>query len=223
MPARNTPLVTGQYYHIFNRGINRRLTFINKREYQRALSSLQYCLYSKRPVSYSKFLTLDQDLRQIIIEKLNKVPKLVKVIAFCLMPNHFHLLVKQQLDNGISKLLGDFQNGYTRYFNTRNNRSGPLFNTQFKAVLIETDEQLVHVSRYIHLNPYTAFIIKEIEELENYNWSSLPEYINTQSKITESEEILSLFKNAQAYQKFIFDQADYQRKLGIVKHLAIDI
>lgn len=146
---------------------------------------------------------------------------LVSIIGFCLMPNHFHLLLRQETDGAISKYLSNFQNSYTRYFNISNERDGSLFMDQFKAVRIESEAQLVHVSRYIHLNPHTAFLTKTEKELELYPWSSFREYLNG-GVIVESEIVLGLFAGRESYRKFVFDNADYQRKLKMIEHLAFE-
>ena len=142
------------------------------------------------------------------------------------MPNHFHLLLKQLKNNGISTLVANFQNSYTRYFNLKNKRVGPLFQGAFKAVRVETDEQFLHVSRYIHLNPYSSLVVKSLEELQRYPWSSLPEYLNPKkhkNKISFPKEILDFFDdNLHDYQKFIYNQAEYQKNLETIKHLIFD-
>jgi len=126
------------------------------------------------------------------------------------------------MDGGISKFLSNFQNSYTRYFNTRHQRDGTLFLNQFKAVRIETDEQLIHVSRYIHLNPYASHVIKDIDRLEYYRWSSFSEYISKGDGFVNKSLLLGFFKNAESYKTFVFDQADYQRTLKEIEHLALE-
>ena len=224
MPGRNIPLVTGEIYHIVNRGIASQPTFLNKRNYHRAIETLFYYQYINFPVKYSRFLSLSTDLReQISKELIRKKQHFIKILAYCLMPNHFHLILEQYVDRGISKFMSNFTNSYTRYFNTRNERDGPLFKDKFKAIRIETDEQLLHVSRYIHLNPYTAYIIKTLRELEDYPYSSFPEYIGKISaEICSKDYILGNFKDKSAYKKFVLDQAEYQRELGKIKHLILE-
>lgn len=134
------------------------------------------------------------------------------------MPNHFHFLLKQIKDNGISHFVANFQNSYTRYFNVKWKKDGPLLLTQFKAVRIEDDNQLLHVSRYIHLNPYSSFVIKSIDNLIDYPWSSLKEYLSS-ANVVKSEEIINLIGSSKKYKKFLLDQADYQRTLDQIKHL----
>jgi len=223
MPGRLTPLVNNQIYHVFNRGINHQPTFLDKIEYKRAKLVIDFYRFSNLPTKLSKFLTLSNDDRIKIMDNLRKENnKLVDILAYCLMPNHFHFLLRQLTDKGISKYLGNLQNSYTRYFNTRNERDGSLFLDQFKAKLITTDEQLIHVSRYIHLNPYTSYVVGNFNNLLQYQWSSLSEYLESKPKICELETIMSYFKTPKAYQKFLEDQADYQRQLHIIAHLALE-
>lgn len=222
MPARTTPLVTEEIYHVFNRGINRMPTFTYKKNYQRAIQAINFYRFMLQPVKLSKFLTSSEDKQVQILEKMQHAGEQVQILAFCLMPNHFHFLLKQKQDRGISRFLSNFQNSYTRYFNSLLLRDGPIFLDQFKAVRVETDEQLMHVSRYIHLNPYTGFVVKSLEDLEKYQWSSLPVYLNGDDEIINSEAVLSMFKSVHRYKRFIFDQADYQRLLYQIKHLILE-
>lgn len=149
--------------------------------------------------------------------------RLIEFVCFCFMSNHFHFLLKQSKDNGISKFMGQFENSYTRYFNTKYNKNGPILQGRFKAVMVEDDYQLLHLSRYIHLNPYSSFVVKNLADLESYPWSSLPEYLGkTEREICNKEIILSNFKTIEDYQQFVFDQADYQRNLEKIKHLLLE-
>lgn len=225
MPGRLVPLVNDQIYHVFNRGIDHRSTFTNKLEYRRAIEIIEFYRFTNLPMRLSKFLKLVSADREEIMKEIKTHNKLVEIIAYCLMPNHFHLLVKQLRDNGISKFLSNLQNSYTRYFNTKNSRDGSLFLDQFKAVRIETDEQLVHVSRYIHLNPLTSFVVKNFNKLIDYPWSSLNEYISKHSIVCEASTVLNFFgrKNQQnKYLKFIKDQINYQRELHRIQHLIME-
>ena len=222
MPGRIIPLATDEIYHVYNRGINRQPTFNTKREYQRALLAIKFYRVSEPSFRLSKFLELDKDRQSAVLKLMDQAEKLVQIICFCLMPNHFHFLLKQKKDHGISKFMGNFQNSYTRYFNTRNERDGSLFLDQFKAKRITTEEQLIHVSRYIHLNPYTDFLVKSLDDLENYPWSSYLGYLIGNNEMIEPGLVMEIFKQADKYKQFVLDQADYQRKLGIIKHLAME-
>ena len=170
MPYRKEPLITDSIYHIYNRAFNKQIIFLEKNDYDRAIRTLN--LYQHQVgIKYSYFKVHGKKTRNKIIEA---GPPLIEIIAYCFMPNHFHLLVKQVADQGIVKTLGKFSTSYAKYFNTKRNKIGPVFGSRFQAVLIETNEQLLHVSRYIHLNPYSASLIKK-NELINYPYSSISE------------------------------------------------
>ncbi|MBI2614006.1 MAG: transposase [Candidatus Levybacteria bacterium] len=219
---RRTPLVNGGFYHIFNRGVARAPTFLSRAEYKQAMLTLSYYRYAKPPVSLARFKEFSQEERQQLLNSLQKTEKLVEIVAFVLMPNHFHFLLKQNKDNGISKFVSQFTNSYTRYFNTLNERVGPLFQGVFKSVYIEADEQLIHVSRYIHLNPVVSNVIRE-EDLLAYPWSSLPDYLGSGvSAQIFTDPVLSHFKSPQEYRRFIFDQIGYGKELERIKHLVVD-
>jgi len=222
MPGRILPLITNEIYHVYNRGIDRRPTFTTIREHQRAIESIKFYRFADTPLRLSKFLRLEEERKNEVLQMLQRNDKLIQILCYCLMSNHFHLLLKQNADKGIAKFLSNFQNSFTRYFNTRHNRDGSLFLNQFKAVRIETEEQLLHVSRYIHLNPYTGFVIKSLEELEKYPWSSFPDYLKTTTTFVEKDMILGYFRNANQYKRFVFDQADYQKKLKATEHLIFE-
>lgn len=224
MPLRKTPLVTGQIYHIFNRGVNKQPIFFTPRSYRRAVNTVRYYLIHKPPVPYSKTLTLPAQVRSEIGKTMINLRKGVEIISYSLMPNHFHFLLKQLIDEGIKDFIRNFQISNSKYINKRFDRIGPLLQGQFKAVLIEDDEQLIHVSRYIHLNPYTSFVVKNIEDLKTYPWSSLPEYLGVAKEVFCSKSlILSMFKNKTGkYWEFLANQADYQRRLDAIKHLTLE-
>lgn len=223
MPGRLYPLVTNEIYHVFNRGIDHRPTFTNSREHQRAIITLKFYQSASSSIKLSQFLILNKERQKDIWQRLKKQKKLVEHLSFSLMPNHFHFLLRQTAEGGISKFMSNFQNSYTRYFNTRHERVGPLFLDQFKAVRIETEEQLLHVSRYIHLNPYSSFVVKSLKELKSYPWFSLPEYLGLANEnVCEKTIILANFKAPKDYQKFVFDHADYQRELEKIKHLTFE-
>lgn len=224
MPQRKVIFANNEYYHIFNRSIHKEPILTKQRDCQRALETLKYYRFENPPIRLSYFLAFGVDKRSEIIHALSKeAKKIVDIISFVLMPNHFHFLLKQNEDKGISKFLALFQNSYSRYFNTKNNRQGHVFQGQFKAVWIENEEQLLHVNRYIHLNPYTSYVVKTLSELEEYSYSSLPDYLSGQKEtICNTQEILSHFSTIKKYKKFLFDQADYQRKLEEIRHLILE-
>ena len=213
MPSRIIPFVNGHFYHVYNRGSERRSTFENQRDYQRFLKTLKYYQIEGPKPRFSKFPSLT-------ITKLDNSKRLVEIIAYCLMPNHFHLLLKQVRDNGITESLSKVSNSYTKYFNTKHSRVGHLFQGEFKAVIIESDEQLVHVSRYIHLNPISSALVKNLEQ---YKWSSYPEYLNTGTQgFCSKKDILGYFKDYRDYQQFVLDQESYAQEIELIKHQLIE-
>lgn len=224
MPGRKTPLITKEIYHIVNRGITSQPLFLNQKNYQRFLETIFYYQISRPPLRYSFFIRLPENQKNDFLERLRAQHQpLVEIIAYCLMPNHFHFLLKQIKNHGISIFMANLANSYTRYFNTKYRRKGPLFQGRFKAIRVEKDEQLLHVQRYIHLNPYSSHLVKNFKELENYPYSSLPEYLKPQrSSYCHKNLVMDNFKTGEAYKKFIFDQADYQRRLQDIKNLSLE-
>ena len=138
------------------------------------------------------------------------------------MPNHFHLLLKQIKRKGISSFISNFQNSYAKYFNARHQRTGSLFQNPFKAVLVEDEGQLLHLSRYIHLNPYSSLVVKKKNDVLNYPWSSFIQYKNQKNSFCQPEVVLDKFDSLKDYEKFVLDRADYQKTLEEIKHLTCE-
>ncbi len=141
---------------------------------------IYYYINENTTLSFSKFSQLS------VIERTNKLIEMataknfyIDLIAYCLLPNHFHLVVRQIKEKGIQLVVGNLINSYTKAFNLKHQRkSGPLYQGRFRAVRIETEEKLLHVVRYIHLNPYTNYLVKDLDDLKNYQYSSLPIYLD---------------------------------------------
>lgn len=144
---------------------------------------------------------------------------IVEILSFCLMPNHFHILVKQIEEKGITNFVSKLSNSYTRYFNTRNKRVGPLFQGSFKAVRVEDDEQLLHVSRYIHLNPFVGYLVKN---LRTYPYSSYREYLGLAKGFCQKKTVLDYFESPSHYATFVLNQADYAKSLKEAGRLLLD-
>lgn len=212
MPYRKLPFVNGQYYHVFNRGVGHMTFFLNQFDYKHFVkTALYYQLEGPKP-RFSLFAPLTT--------KLDKSKKIVEITSYCLMPNHFHFLLRQERDGGVIEFVRKLCNSYAKYFNTKNGRVGPLFQGEFKAVRIESDEQLVHLSRYIHLNPLVSYITSD---LESYMWSSYREFVGLDNiGICTKDIVLGQFKSAQNYKGFVNDQEDYGKQLETIKHQLID-
>lgn len=176
------------------------------------------------PVRLSKFYLLPEKERGQVLKHLeDKKEWWVEIVAYCLMPNHFHFMLEQVKNEGITNFIRRLNNSYSHFFNVKYKRSGPLLEGRFKAVHIESDEQLLHLNRYIHLNPYSSFIVKDLKSILGYKFSSLPEYLGkTKDEICQKKIVLDQFSSVGQYKKSVFDQADYQRSLEIIKHQTID-
>lgn len=225
MPYRKTVLAQDQFYHVLNRGVAGLPIFLHKRDYLRFLELVEYYRFINIPTSFSKFLKLPLSERIKILEELRvKNDVHVAIQSFCLMPNHFHLLLRQTAQDGTRAFLSHLENGFAKYHNIKHERYGPLFQSTFKAIRIETEELLLHISRYIHLNPSTSFLV-EIEDLFTYPWSSLATYVNNglnEFSFVNTELILNLAGGQEKYKQFILDQAQYQRELSTIKHLSLE-
>lgn len=212
MPSRIHPLVNDEYYHVFNRGVDKMSIFKNSYDFLRFFKTMLYYQILGPKPRFSLFTPTTS--------LLDRSKKNIEIICYCLMPNHFHFLLKQLADGGITEFIGKLSNSYTKYFNIKRNRVGPLFQGEFKSVLVENNGQLLHLSRYIHLNPAVSDLIDDLEE---YSWSSYLEYIGLNSpQICGKEIILDQFKSPEEYKKFVLDQESYGRELEIIKHQLLD-
>jgi putative transposase len=217
-----TIYVNGETYHIYNRGINKQPVFRNKRDFERAIITLNYYKHADLKIKLSRALQLNQQDRTDYFNSINNSRQIVDIYTYCLMPNHIHFELRQLEDNGIPRFIGNFSNSITRYSNVRYNSDGPIFKGSYKGLHIEDDDQFIHLHRYIHINPAVANIVKE-EDLDQYPWSSLPEYLGkTQIEICKKEDILNNFRDINAYRKFIHDQIDYGKKLKKIAHLTFE-
>lgn len=214
MASRKVILAEGETYHILNRGVGKRKIFADARNYKRFIQTAEYYQLQDLPTKFSKFI-LNKDKYEIENEEKN-----VEIFAYCLMPTHFHFILRQTAENGISIFIKKLLDSYVRYFNTRHSRKGPLFQGNFKAIRVESEEQLVHLSRYIHLNPITDFLVKD---LKNYPYSSYLEYINlSKTQIVNKEPVFHLFQNSKAYESFVLSRKEYQRKLKEIERILLE-
>ena len=148
MPKRKYPLVTNEVYHVFNRSIAKIPIFTSQSEYQRFMNLISFYRFIDTPMRYSHFSNLPTDEKQKVIKELDEKNNLcVELYAFSIMPNHYHFLLKQICDGGISSFVSKVQNSYAKYFNIKNDRSGSLFQEMFKGIRIEDDNQFVHIAR----------------------------------------------------------------------------
>jgi putative transposase len=222
----------GEFYHVYNRGVEKREVFLNKTYYNRFVYLL-YLANSPKPIRLDNILSNKQGLTSLkmadVIFKQDKKDKLVDIGAYCLMPNHFHLLLKEKQENGISKFLQKLTTGYTMFFNEKNDRSGGLFEGTFKATFVDSDNYLKYLFAYVHLNPVklidpkwkeNGIFDKEKAEkyLENYPFSSYYEYIGKdriEKSILNKPAFPEYFSNTKDFTDFIEDWLSFDDEVKI--------
>jgi len=219
---RKDNLINGEYYHIYSRSIAKYVIFNNDSEYSRMVELLDIIRFIGFNYSFSEFKALkirNQISIKNILAKTNS--KWIDIIAYSIMPTHIHLILKQNVNKGISKYMSKVLNSYSKYFNRIHMRFGPLWSGRFKSVRIESDEQMLHLTRYIHLNPSSANLVKNPI---SWKFSSYQEYlydiVNSKNKICDFSQIISI--QARDYKKFVNDRIDFQKKISYIKSLIIE-
>lgn len=215
---RKISFVEGEYYHIYNRGVDKRAIFSTTADYKR-------CMLLLFLANSSEDVRIDNLLKTYSYEEIfnrEHSNPLVAIGAFCLMPNHFHILATPLQEGGLSKFMLKFQTGYSMYFNTKNERSGSLFQGPFKSEHVADDNYLKYLFSYIHLNPAKikdahwkgkavkqAFLKKFVE---SYPYSSLTEYINDTPTITDPKAFPSYFETKKDVVDHITDWLEYDQE-----------
>ncbi len=214
-------LANDQYYHIYNRGVDKREIFLDTEDYQRFLHDMYEFNDTAATPPFVRRVGFTKSYNDIV--GFRKSPscqqrdKLVDIYCYCLMPNHFHFVLKQLKIDGITIFMRKLGVGYANYFNKKYERSGALFQGRFKAVLIETDPQIMHLSRYIHvLNP-GEMVEPDIREgrvrdrerldvfLKKYRWSSHLDYLGIKNypSLINKDFISGYFKDVKEYENFV--------------------
>lgn len=225
MPVKNSikTYLEGGYYHVYNRGVEKRIIFNDDQDYKVFLNYLKIYLSPKQKTSI-KSISINGSTFQRPVRPLNNFWGEVELLAYCLMPNHFHLLLKQKSPRLIEAFMRSLGTKYSGYFNKRYERVGPLYQSVYKAVLVQNEEQLLHLTRYIHLNP-----AKESPLQLSSEYSSYGEYLGLRkTEWVKTDEILAFFRSVQrtspedilSYQSFV---EDYLAELAEIIHdTAID-
>lgn len=225
---RKTNFVPGNYYHIYNRGTEKREIFLDKSDYLRFIFLLYIC-NSVEPVNIRELFPegfkkeIYKGLSFANLAKFNREKTLVNIGAYCLMPNHFHILIKEKIDNGISIFMRKLSTAYAMYFNKKNERNGVLFQGPFKAELVDNDEYLKYLFAYIHLNPVKLIepawrdqgiknFKKAKEFLDNYRWSSYPAYVNGEENnpLLNKKSFPEYFCGTKEFKNFIEEWLKYE-------------
>jgi putative transposase len=223
MPQRNSrkTYVELGHYHIYNRGVEKRTIFASPLDYKVFLGYLREYL-SPPIINDNK----DENLLVQNYYRRKSYADVIRLEAYVLMPNHFHLLIRQKNSDAMKQFLQSLCTRYSVYFNKQHDRVGSLFQGRYKAVMVKTDEQLVHLSRYIHLNPTDLGV--SVEQLDNYPYSSFPNYLGKRDESwVNPEGTLSLFRDLRSgkpaerqYRKFVENHANSQPE--IIQRLTLE-
>lgn len=194
MPGRNTikVYIQGGYYHLYNRGVEKRKIFLDAQDYKVFLNYLKE--YLSPPPKKSEIKKKTFTLQGQSFKGISRLPKNyfqeIELLCFCLMPNHWHMLIKQSSLYSVTKFVRSLMTRYSMYFNKKYKRVGNLFQGRYRAVLVNDEAYLLHLSRYIHLNP---------SELTNdllSAYSSYGDYLNLRhTPWIKSDYILSQFND----------------------------
>ena len=193
---RKIQFTNGEYYHIFNRGVEKRDIFSNQRDLNRFFQSInEFNVISPIGSIYTQSFRKNNPLRSLASKK----DKLVEFICYCLCPNHYHFILKQVADRGIEKFMHRLGSGYTNYFNKKYQRNGSLFQGTFKANYIDSDDYLLHLSAYVNLN-YKVHQLA-INNLFNSSWE---DYVQPEkkNKFCSTDIILNQFTSISEYKNF---------------------
>lgn len=240
MPAKNAlkTYVADGFYHAYNRGVNKRTIFKDRQDYGVFLSYLKTYLLPKNLEELNTILsnttaTTKQKEEALRLIHLNNFHNRIDLFAYCLMPNHYHFLLRQKAEKDIEIFMKSMMTRYAMYFNKRYRRVGTLFQDKYKAVLVDSDEQLLYLSRYIHRNPipdnfthertvlYRTVLFQQPTSYEVYLGTTRQEWV-------KPDEILAFFSGADSgynsYQSFVEDDdSDHEEKsLYVTNKLLLD-
>lgn len=191
--TRQINISPDEFYHVYNRGIEKRKVFLSRADYERFMALL-YLANQTEPVDLKYQGT---SIAEITGERVSE--PLVAIVAFCLMPNHFHLLLREKVEGGIARFMQKLTTGYTMYFNKRNERTGALFQGTYKATYIHNDRYFRYLISYVHLNP-----IKLIDPL----WKE-----NGVKDRVQAEKYLTQYVYS-SYRDYLGETRPYGRLLG---------
>lgn len=221
MPARNSlkQYLENSFYHIYNRGVEKRVIFLDSQDYAVFLNYLKEYLLPKDEKGLREQLSnpnigyreKDKILKLL---RLNNFCDEITLLAYCLMPNHFHFFIKQKSTQSIDKLMNSLCTRYTMYFNRKYKRVGSLYQGVYKAVILETDEQFVYLSKYIHKQAKTHSLRSQGEALRGWESpSSYPEYLGKkETGWVHPEEVLRYFSKTSpklSYKAFVEESDDF--------------
>ena len=231
--------VENQIYHVYNRRVEKKNIFLDKQDYLRFIHGLFEFNDEKAVINtLFHFNPKTMEIEPHFLEKERKPRKLiVEILVFTLMPNHFHLVLKQKKENGIIKFMQKLGTGYTMYFNKKYKRVGGLFQGAFKATLIKDESHFIHLPFYIHTNPLDLFnyrgsnyrgstsIMEKMKDLGKYRWSSFLDYIGIENfpSVTSRELFLEFFGGQKDYENATNEWLkEKEENLEKIKEIKID-
>jgi len=218
MPSKNVvkSFDADAMYHVYNRGVNKQIIFTDKRDYAVFLSFLKYALMSDDENRQQSFVdsSLLSEAQRFNMRREGLADRVV-LVSYCLMPNHFHLLLYQYDSEAITKLMRSIATGYSIYFNKRHKRIGSLFQGVYKASHIDSDDYWLHISRYIHLNPLDIGL-----RYQDYDYSSYKFYIGeAAAEWVKPEKVMASFGSVREYSHFVKDHIPHRNDLKEIQHL----
>lgn len=207
----------GEFYHVYNRGNDKKRIFSDSHDYERFMKLLFIC-NGRKPIVY-------KSVRGATLDEIDRGEELVDIGAYCLMPNHFHLLLHEKQENGLTDFMRKLNTAYAMYFNRRHKRTGSLFEGTFRAEHADTDEYLQYLFAYIHLNP-VKLIDQEWKKrglrdmaatkayLKKYKYSSYVDYISDddreESAILNRGAFPAYFSSKKEFQDYLNDWLNYE-------------
>lgn len=214
MAYRKRNIVSGGVYHIVNRGVDKRKIFLDKEDYFRFIHDL-FEFNDIAPVNNLKYF-FRKNPGAIARPTIQIKPRrlLVDLLAFCLMPNHYHLLIQARSADGLTKFLKKLNMGYAKYVNEKYQRSGALFQGRYKSVTVSVEQHFFYLPFYIHLNPLDLIMPEWRERsirdyrralrfVDKYRWSSHPDYAGKKNfpSVTQRDFLMKVFGNPEQYQR----------------------
>ena len=234
MPIKRSKLINEEIYHIIIRGVEDSLIFKDESDYYRAIFSL-YEFNDTKAIELREQRRRRKAIKASGGQSSDSRNLLIEILAFCFMPNHIHLLIKQIKEDGITQFMRKFGTGYATYFNKKYNRKGHLFQGRFRAVYIKNNGQLKNIFVYIHTNAisltelkWKEFGVKNpkklINFLENYKWSSYPDYLGIKNfpSVTKRNFIRKIIGNEKILKNFVESWIKYKKELRDLENIVLE-
>ena len=222
--------MTQDFYHTLNRGVDKRQIFMDKQDYLRFIHNLYELNDEERVETAFHAFKEDPNLTDIASRKQRKM--LVDILAFCLMPNHYHLLLSPRVEGGIPKFMSKINIGHAKYFNQKYERVGTLFQGRYKQVIVTDETHFLHLPFYIHFNPLDlshpewrenkiSNPKKALEFLRSYRWSSHLDYLGIKNfpSVLNTKILTEIFGNSGDYEKLI---KNYLKDIQIDEGVALE-